>query len=432
MNLKGRIADNAWRDKAYRYLFQAMLIVYIPLWLQATNAFIILSLLFWLTEPGLVTNIKTAFKSPLFLIVISVFLFHVVSLIWTTDTHEGWKQLEIRISLLVFPLILGTIRLSQESVIVLLKTFIWVCFGTSLVGLGYSVYQYIQTGETVYLYSDNLVALFDGQAIYFALYLNVAILFIIHLSVQQRLGWWKRVHLFVVAPVFLLMIFLLASRMSLIILVMLAFILVVVVIVRLKNFKLGAFISAGLLVGALAMALLFPKTVNRFKSLAYFHFDYQDTREVYHFNEEVSSGRWNGMTIRLAIWSCAWNGVLANPLLGSGIGDYMESLDQQYQQKGFKLGLIHQYSPHNQYLQILVSTGTFGLILFILSIVLPARYAYQQGRYVLLFFLLLVGLNMLTEDVLGAFRGVVFFSFLDSLLLFQEAREIKVIEGLPS
>jgi O-antigen ligase len=271
----------------------------------------------------------------------------------------------------------------------------------------------------VYLYSDNLLILIEGQAIYFALYLNASLVFLWHLYSKKILGRLKNLYLFIVAPVYVLLIFLLASRASIAILVCLVLIIGGFLILHQRKYVLGLLLIGGFMIGSLALAYFFPKTINRFKSLTYFHFEYDNPDEVYHFNEEEFANRWNGLTVRLAIWSCVREGIWQSPVIGTGPGDYMTTLKNCYTTKNFILGLKHDYSPHNQYLQIALSLGVVGLAVFLFSLLYPLQHAYRQKDHLYVLFLLLILLNMITEDLWGTFRGVVFFSFINALLLFQ-------------
>lgn len=67
---------------------------------------------------------------------------------------------------------------------------------------------------------------------------------------------------------------------------------------------------------------------------------------------------------RFEMWKIAWYGFLENPLFGIGLGEYY----------GYKLQMMHSWnlpdcierfkSPHNEYLNILVSFGLIGTLLY--------------------------------------------------------------------
>ena len=71
-------------------------------------------------------------------------------------------------------------------------------------------------------------------------------------------------------------------------------------------------LQLGIIAVSIAAALFlfvnfFPKTVNRFRELAYTSFDYSHKGVESHFNrDEVTPDQWNGANSRLAVWSCGW------------------------------------------------------------------------------------------------------------------------------
>lgn len=412
------LADKEWRDRVYRYLLQLFIVLYVALQRDFTNAVLLFLGIFWLTEPGLVKKLKNSLRDPLVLSLLSLFVIHLVGMIYTSDLHEGWNKLQARSALVVYPLLFSTVNISDKTFRTLLRTFIVACTGLGFIGLTNSAWLYFQTHQSVYLYSDNLLILIDGQAIYFALYLNVAILFLFYLSMQPESAPWERnLYHFIILPFFLFLIFLLASRLSLVIIVLMGLGTAAYYVINGRKWRLGVVIVAGMVLGGFLLAHLFPKTINRFKSLSEFHFDYKDDRGVYHFNETDYKDRWNGLTIRLAIWSCTWKAIEAHPWIGAGTGDYMNELRKVYKERDFKLGMENDYSTHDQFLQIWLTLGLVGLLIFLYSLLYPARSAWLQGNYIYVLFLGMVVLNMLTEEILIVYRGVLFFGFFNSLLL---------------
>lgn len=422
-SIKSYFNDAEKRELIYLRLCQLFLLFYVPLITRPANYLWVALLLFWLTEPGLRGRLKEAFRNRLFLVVVSLYGVHCLSLLWSADAYEGIKRLETRVALLFFPFLFATIQLGRATLVKLLKSFVVVCFGLGVVGLVNSLRLYLETGESVYLYSDNLLILVGGQAIYYALYLNVAILFILYLLRENHLVRWERLAaFFVFLPLFTVLIFLLAGRVSLAILALLLGAVTLILILQRRMYLVGSALVVVLIGGMVVMGIYFPKTVNRFQALTHVEFDYEAPAEIYHFNDENYQNKWNGLTIRVALWICTWDLIQERPLLGTGIGDYMDDLRGLYQERKFYLATQQDLSPHNQYLQIWLTVGVLGLIAFVCYLVYPALYAWREGNYLFLFFMLILALNMITEEVFAVYRGVVFFSFFHSLLLFQPQR----------
>lgn len=412
------------RQRIYCVLMQLFLLLYVPLIGKAGNLVMIAILAFWLTEPELWDKVREAFRDRRVIALVSYYAIFIVGLLYTENMQEGFSQLEKKAALLVFPIVLHTLRLSYATVVTLLKTYIVAAILAGFAGLLNGIYLYIQTGLTSYLYSDNLTLLMNGgQAIYFSVTVTVAIVFIVYLAIRQQFSKREKyLYQYGFLPFLFVLLFLLAGRLSLLIVAMLTIVMLTVFIVRKRNYTFGFAMAAVLFVSLIALGVFFPKTINRFKSLTYFHFDYADGREVYHFDETDYEGRWSGLTIRLAIWSCTIDAALESPVIGVGTGDHLDKLFESYRQKNFRQGLLNEFRPHNQYLHAFLSAGIIGLFVLLCSLIVPAIQAFLDKNWLYLVFLFIAAANMMTMDFLDVYRGVIFFAFFNSLLLFQLPR----------
>jgi len=96
----------------------------------------------WLIEGKYVTRIKQVFADRLFLILASVFLLHILGLIWTTDYNYGFKDIRTKIPLFILPLILFGLKALPEKRI---KILFWLYTGSVLAGSLTSTYLLITT-----------------------------------------------------------------------------------------------------------------------------------------------------------------------------------------------------------------------------------------------------------------------------------------------
>ena len=79
-----------------------------------------------------------------------------------------------------------------------------------------------------------------------------------------------------------------------------------------------------------------------------------------------------GVSERLEIWSQAVNVIKKNPVLGVGIGNYVERVDLFSEQRGYR-SPIH---AHNIYLQITAELGIIGLILYLTIFIFALKKLY--------------------------------------------------------
>jgi O-antigen ligase len=118
---------------------------------------------------------------------------------------------------------------------------------------------------------------------------------------------------------------------------------------------------------------------------------------------------------RWVTFHCGLKVFLANPLIGSGLGD-VENLGLTcYEEKGFTEGIINRYHFHNEFIQIAAYSGLIGLISFcglILSIIIRAI---KKRGVIEVSFLVLFLLACQTESLLSRNKGILFFSFFSTL-----------------
>lgn len=375
-------------------------------------------LVVWLLEGNLKNKLSKAFKNPFFWGISALYFLNIVGLLYTDNLDKGFRHLFLQLPILVFPLMLAGRRFTRKEFHGLIWTFILSCFVASVVGFIGGYYLFLQTGDSGYLYSDNITISINKQAIYFAVYINVALVSLIYLLFTFSFSKLKKAGLIFLIFFLLIEIFILASRISIGVLVILIIIGVIYYIIQTRRFAVGiglAIIGIGFL---LTLAVLFPKTVNRFKSITQTEFTFENKNPVNHFNAEVREEYWNGLTLRLAIWTISKEIISENPLIGVGTGDYKIVLFDKYEDYNFHYGLEHQLSTHNQYIFIAVSFGIIGLIIFIIGYFSTGIKAIKEGKllYVAVFIVFL--LSFLTENFLNRNMGILLFAVISSLYFF--------------
>lgn len=401
-----------------QYLIQIMILFYVFYEITITNILIIAIGAIWLFEKDLIQRIKSTFKSPYFLPFISFFLLNMVALLWTSNYYEGFYYLEKRLTLLLFPLILGGLTLTQKSVKHILYTFIFGCFLLGTIGLIIAFSKYVQTGDTAYYYSDLLVRYMRGQGVYLGLYSNLSLIFIFYL---YKAGYNFRISKWLVAGLFLFFVtltFLSTTRNS--ILAMMLFVVGYLVYSILKEgrYKLAIGGLVVMLVTAVSLSFLFPSTLKRFKSITNYQFTYDNTNPVNQFHGEIKQENWNGLTLRLALWSCGIEVFKNNPLIGVSAGDYIDELMKVYKERNFHYAYEREWGVHNQYIETMVCFGLLGLAVFIYGFIYPVYLSTKKGNYLHALVLILFLLALVTESVLNRFMGIVLFAFFNSLLAY--------------
>ncbi|MGB4776426.1 MAG: O-antigen ligase family protein [Daejeonella sp.] len=140
------------------------------------------------------------------------------------------------------------------------------------------------------------------------------------------------------------------------------------------------------------------------------------TEEEYHINVTSS---W---VIRKLIWNCAME-ILAGDgawLTGLPISKSQEALNHCYQTNYSNTWFINErFNAHNEFLQIWIHTGIFGVTSFLIFLGWLLWSAINQKKIFYVAFLVLTLICGLTESLFLVQKGVVFFSIFNSLLYFE-------------
>jgi len=355
-------------------------------------------------------------KRKAMLLLVLFFLLNCASGILSENTREGISWIGIRISFLVFPVAIGSIYVGKLLKERLLFAFVTATTCAAALCICYAVVRAIYHHDASLLYNDNLSDIINLQSIYFAMLVNLALcsfawLYASRSTLTGKFSW---------LPVLLILLpvhFLLASRIAIIILYSLVFLFAIYNMVVRKKIRLGLLLTGGLLLAASLLLLIFPKTMNRFKELGYTKFDYGSTGKESHFNMALTPDQWNGANLRIAVWGCAWTVAREHPVWGTGLGDKKDELMKQYAKKGFVFGINTNRNVHNTYLDLWMSLGLVGLLLFIAGcFVLPGIDCIRTGDWLGMLIITCLCISIISETYIDRTIGNTILSFFLSLI----------------
>ena len=343
------------------------------------------------------------------------FIMVVISVFLSSNFHKGLRYLDPRLPLAYFPLSVGLLQLKKEFKEKILLGFAWLTTSMMLLCLCWSLQRSEFFKKPELLYSDSFTEILKQQSIYISLLVNLSIyIFAYHILYKKiRFKGWM-----IFAVIFLFAIsYLLASRNLMIVLYMFTLGFALYYIFK-KNYLKGATLILGLAFGVFVIFKFFPKTINRYKELAYTQFDYKNMGEESHYNMEVTKDQWNGANFRIAAWRCGWELFLSSPLKGVDIGDKKDVLMDKYREKDFQFALKTQKNVHNNYLDILYSMGLSGLSLFLVGwVILPLIYANRYKDWLSVFIILTFAIAWVTEIYFDRSLGGMLTGFFIPFLL---------------
>lgn len=336
------------------------------------------------------------------------FLFQVISVLLSYDKASGFSIISLRLPLLVLTLAFCFIEFEQKTWYAILFFYALVTTIASVIGFGYGAYLATHESNTAYYYNDNISDLLWGkQAAYFGLYVNAAIIVTIYLLGNKNSGFTNFKYWFWFSIIWLLFInYMLASKMSTICLVLILLTLAFLRIFRNKKILEGAILLFAIVIGMVILYKLFPKTVERFKTITQTNYRFDNTNAENSLDDKFDANKWSSGSTRMALWTCGKEVFMTHPFLGTGLGDIRNVLKEKYTEKHFIYAINTHKNLHNQYFDVAVSMGLVGLLIFLftyffypIKIFLHKRQDFAIGIFIC------IGLCLLTENMLDRYQG---------------------------
>jgi O-antigen ligase len=330
----------------------------------------------------------------------------------------GLSSLRLRIPLLLFPISIGLLSISKEFRNKVLLTLAIITTIACFLCLCVAIYRYRQENNSAWLYNDALSLLIRQQSIYTSLFVNISIyvfgyfiLFSTHSSNKKLLYSFAIIFLFVIS-------YLLASRNMMLILYSTVILFAFFYILQKKKYLEGVTLLMAILIGGFMVFKFFPKTLNRFKELAYTQFNYKSQAKESHYADNLTADQWNGANFRLAAWQCGWQLFKEHPIKGVDLGDKKDALFTVYKQKGFQFAIDSKKNVHNNYLDILYSMGIIGCLLFLAGwFIFPFLQFIRTKDGLATIILLTFFVAMITENYFDRSLGAMVFAFFIPFLL---------------
>lgn len=360
-----------------------------------------------------------ALKNPLFLAPAGYVLYLAVSIIWVENKTEGLAQLDIKLPLLVAPLLIISAQsryphdFNQKA-----KLFFLIGnVATACLALMQAVFRSYQSGgSTVFINGLPVGNYFTYTFLsenfmhpgYQSTYAGMAVLIAIWLFTESksRLKWG-----YLFAAFFMLIyMLLLQGRINIIALFFVLGGSTFVLAWKKRMYKILVLPIIGLVAFALFLILAPENLKNRFLQMP-------------NFNYDISGDEFNSATYRLAIWTCAWDVIKRNPWVGTGMGDNRQALIDAYAARGFKKGVERRFNAHNQFIETLVVGGLLGLLTMLYMLIYFARKAQSQKDYLTLLCLVFFVFSMLTESMFERRWGVILFGVYFTAMLLRPIKK---------
>lgn len=126
----------------------------------------------------------------------------------------------------------------------------------------------------------------------------------------------------------------------------------------------------------------------------------------------------HSVTQRFVYWRTGWQIFKEQWLIGVGTGDVDWAYKDMYDRLDSRLTEKYRKRSHNQYLNILVTFGILGFLIFIVSAVLPFLRIKHTNSFLYIGFCIILYASMLNEDTLDTQIGVTLYALFNALLLY--------------
>lgn len=404
----------------------------LPFSILVNNISIMLLLLNWLLEGSFKTKWLQFKKQALAHYFIILYIAYIMGLIYSANSHQGLFELEKKMALFLMPLLIATSpKMVLKDLRLVFKAFIFSCTLATFFCFAYAIYRNYQEDYTLsYLYNAIFYdihvpngytylnywyftyELFSSAVKMHPVYLSMYIVFDSCLIVYL---WWNkpelskknRIMVLLLLVYNFLVILLLSSRTQLFSLILFgtSFLLYQSYINR-KMLRSVLFMLAVYAAG-FAIILFNPVLKERFIDSNKFKTHFSDNK--------YGAG---GLSLRMYKWRYAVETIEKSPLVGTGTGDAQDQLQLTYKKHDFKIAYDERYNAHNQFLQTFLEIGIGGLLLLCVGFFVPLYLAIKGRKWLYVVFILVFLISCLTESMLEANKGIVFYAFFNSLFAF--------------
>jgi hypothetical protein len=356
----------------------------------------------------------------------SAFFVAMVATVYSGYHAQAFNEWILRLPILIFPAVflLNGLDLKKYRGNFLLA-FALVCTATV-------IYLYIDAVFTIKYYhlplktilspaftNHNFSEPLDIHATFFSLQLVVALAYLLTLLFTQ-LSWPVKLIYGVCCCILLCGLIQLSSKSILAVLFIIINLVLPYCLLKGKN-RLK-FIAAGIILSGLTFAIV--AKVPSFKE-----------RYLTTLTDDLSAFKpGENIDPRLARWHIVAKLIKQKPLIGHGSGSEQPLLHDEFFKAKMYSSFLANLNSHNQYFSFLVKSGAWGLLVYLLTLAYGFKTAIKKKDVVFISFMLLIAIVSLSENVLDADKGVMFYSLFFAFLVFSNdsgKEEIPVVNKSP-
>lgn len=374
---------------------------------KLTPIFISLILLNFIVEGNFKHKIKTLLTNKIAFLFIGFYLLHLIGMAYTENKASGGFDLQVKVSILLFPILFGSKQFNKQEALQLANAFIIGCFVACLFMFGNAVYWYSFKTANIDLFFYSLYSNLMHPS-YMAMYLMLAI-FILYFQLLNGTENSSAKRWMSIAGIlfFSANIVLLSSKAGLISLI------VFFIYVFIKMIM-----SQRIVIGISLLTILSAALLSTYHFSKPFQIRIQRAIAELSNTADPEKSQYDSTGVRLLIWKACGSVIDNNRWFGVGTGDSKDELCNEYQKRRLTDAYSKKLNAHNQFLETSVTLGLTGLVLLIANLIVPLYKSAKQSNFIYVGFLILIIINFTPEVMLSTQSGVMFYAFFNSLLCF--------------
>jgi O-antigen ligase len=334
---------------------------------------------------------------------IGFYVLLVIGLLWTDDQKAGSFDLEVKLSLVIFPLLFSFLNYSKKQVKYILLAFIAGTIVGALYLMYHSFLMYQKNHAVDSFFYINLSNILHPS--YLSLYV-VTVITIILIDLKYKVTNIFKCDILALVTILFLFIYniLLLSKIGVITSLLVVTFFTIQWIITKKKYILGS---------SILLALMFSM-----------YFSYQNSPYAKQRVDEMVVGltssnedkSHSSTGIRIKVWKQSLILIKEKPILGHGTGDVKKVLMSKYKINKINDAYKKKLNAHNQYLQVGIGMGVVGLVVFALIFYLGFIHGLHQKNYYIFGFIIITLIFMIPESILENQAGTIFFGLFFSLL----------------
>jgi len=339
-----------------------------------------------------------------------IYLFHAIGLLYTSNIGRGLEDMEQKLSLLLFPIIVGTaVPMNRPAYRKTMGAFVLGTFVAVAISFITSWLDFRETSNPMEFYMKFFSPIQHPS--YLAMYMNMAIFILIYNTFKRSLSRATEFFYWLLAAFLAMSLIFPASKMGLLMF------LVLIISMVFVSYKLGKLFSRQSLYMALIAGFFVIFYSQDPIAQARVGTAIAVTSEEAQVKQKETRSEVESNTARFLVWSVALDGIQEHPM-GVGTGATLDYLVPEYAERGYE-GLAEiRLNPHNTYLELALEVGVIATIWFVFSLLFPVRMILIDQNWIYGFFILNVSLNFMVESMLEGQSGVVFFAFFNAVFFF--------------